>query len=154
MDIILWRHAEAEDVNPKESGDEARRLTAKGRHQARLMAKWLRQHLPVDIDIKISPARRCVETAEALGGHGEPCPAIGTGGDLRDHLKMIEAARDAGHEALLLVGHQPTLGFLAAALMTGQSAPWSVRKGAVWWLRSETGKAPAELVVTLPPRFL
>lgn len=155
MDIILWRHAEAEDVNPKESGDLARRLTEKGKGQARQMAKWLQRHLPSEIDIKVSPARRCVETAEALGKAHELCQDIAPSSDADEHMKVIAEARHARHDAILLVGHQPTLGELAATLMTGRNATWSIKKGAIWWLRSENpGREAAELVVALPPRFL
>jgi phosphohistidine phosphatase len=155
MDIILWRHAEAEDINPKESGDLARRLTAKGRGQAQQMAKWLQRHLPTDVKLLVSPAGRCVENAEALGKPYDLCPEIAPGHRVTDHLRVIEQARQAKCPTVLLVGHQPTLGELAAALMTGRSATWNIRKGAIWWLRSdEPGKTAAELVVALPPRFL
>jgi phosphohistidine phosphatase len=155
MDIILWRHAEAEDVNTKESGDLARRLTAKGQEQAEQMAKWLRRHLPSQIDIKVSPARRCVETAEALGAHYDLSPAIAPDTDVREHLKVIEGAHRAKRSAVLLVGHQPTLGILAATLMTGHGAPWAIKKGAVWWLRSGSPSImQSDLLLALPPRLL
>ena len=38
-------------------------------------------------------------------------------------------------EPVLVVGHQPTLGLVAAHLLAGVVQPWSVKKGAVWWLR-------------------
>jgi phosphohistidine phosphatase len=38
-------------------------------------------------------------------------------------------------EPVLVVGHQPTLGLVAAYLLSGQAQAWSVRKGGVWWLR-------------------
>jgi phosphohistidine phosphatase len=38
-------------------------------------------------------------------------------------------------QPVIVVGHQPTLGQAAAKLMTGASATWAVRKGAIWWLR-------------------
>ena len=44
MDIILWRHAEAEYGPP----DLQRRLTEKGHRQAEAAAKWLNRHLPND----------------------------------------------------------------------------------------------------------
>ncbi len=40
MDLILWRHAEAEKANPG-SDDLTRALTAKGEKQATRMAAWL-----------------------------------------------------------------------------------------------------------------
>ena len=45
MDLILWRHAEAENGSPT-LPDHKRRLTARGEKQARKVARWLRQHLP------------------------------------------------------------------------------------------------------------
>lgn len=63
MNLILWRHAEAE---PHNNRDLQRRLTPKGRRQARTMAKWLRRRLPKDLTIAVSPARRTLETVEPL----------------------------------------------------------------------------------------
>jgi phosphohistidine phosphatase len=54
---------------------------------------------------------------------------------------------------VLIVGHQPTLGLLAARLLTGQDQPWSVRKGAVWWLRSREREGDEQVVLhaVMPP---
>ena len=52
MDLILWRHADAQDGNP----DLERPLTAKGRLQARKMAAWLNQRMPQEARILVSPA--------------------------------------------------------------------------------------------------
>ena len=40
MDLILWRHAEAEPGEP----DLGRRLTAKGHKQAERMGEWWEDH--------------------------------------------------------------------------------------------------------------
>src|SRR5205085_11789426 len=61
MDLILWRHAEAEDE--ARGGDLARALTLRGRAQAERMAAWLGPRLPGKTRIVASPARRCQETA-------------------------------------------------------------------------------------------
>ena len=45
MNLILWRHAEAEDIA---ASDLARQLTTRGRKQAQTVAKWLRARLPDD----------------------------------------------------------------------------------------------------------
>jgi phosphohistidine phosphatase SixA len=39
---------------------------------------------------------------------------------------------DAGG-SVLVVGHQPELGRLAALLLSGQEADWTIKKGALWW---------------------
>ena len=62
MDLLLWRHAEAEDGED----DLKRRLTARGEKQARTMAAWIRDHQPKDLRIIVSPAMRTQQTAEAL----------------------------------------------------------------------------------------
>ena len=66
MDLILWRHAEAEEGSEGEP-DATRALTAKGRKQAMKMAGWLDHNLPSGCRILCSPARRTVQTADALG---------------------------------------------------------------------------------------
>jgi len=63
MNLILWRHAEAEDYA---STDLARALTTRGRKQAQNVAKWLRTRLPDDAVILASPAVRTIQTAETL----------------------------------------------------------------------------------------
>jgi phosphohistidine phosphatase len=53
------------------------------------------------------------------------------------HAKDLLAAcgwPDA-RRTVLLVGHQPALGELASLLLSGREAPWTIRKGSVWWLR-------------------
>ena len=63
--LILWRHAEAEDSSS--SGlDVDRALTKRGQKDAKKMANWLHQHLPWNVEILCSPAKRCVQTATAL----------------------------------------------------------------------------------------
>ena len=132
MDIILWRHAEAEDIHDGIS-DHDRKLTAKGKKQAQKMAEWLAPLLPQDTRTIVSPAMRAVQTAEALKRKFEINEHISTAASLSDHLA---AARWPIDGTVLLVGHQPTFGQLAALLMSGHPQAWEIRKGAVWWLRS------------------
>src|SRR3954470_17699403 len=63
MDLILWRHAEAEEGE----NDVARALTPKGQKQAVRVAEWLLQRLPAKFTLISSPAARAQQTAEALG---------------------------------------------------------------------------------------
>ena len=132
MDIILWRHAEAEDIRAGIS-DHERKLTAKGKKQAQKMADWLTPLLPQDTRIIASPAMRAVQTAEALKRKFEINEHISPSASLSDHLA---AARWPTDGTVLLAGHQPMLGQLAALLMSGHPQAWEIRKGAVWWLRS------------------
>lgn len=132
MDLILWRHAEAEDQQ-KDISDLERKLTAKGKRQAQKMAAWLAPQLPPDTRILVSPATRTVQTAEALKRKFDISEQMSIAATVSDHLA---ASRWPVDGIVLLVGHQPTLGQLAALLMSGHPDAWEIRKGAVWWLRS------------------
>ena len=135
MDLILWRHAEA--VMEADGQDDLRRaLTSKGERQAQKMAEWLNRHLAHSTRILVSPAVRCQQTAQALGRKFRTIDSLGPGASA---AAVLAAARwpDAT-EPVLVVGHQPTLGLVASLALTGTAQPWSVRKGAVWWLRSRS----------------
>jgi len=141
MDLILWRHAEAEDGSP----DTARKLTGHGRDQARRVAAWLKPRLPKRCEILVSPATRTQETAETLGLRFATASEVGTGAVAADVLAA--AGWPARAKAVLVVGHQPTLGRVAAALLSGQEADWHFAKGSVWWLRHVDGETRLFAVV-------
>jgi len=130
MELILWRHAEAEDAAGK-TPDARRRLTTRGEKQARKMAGWLAERLPRRTRVLVSPTERTQQTAHALGMPFEIEPRIGVGADCADLLAAAGWPEASG--AVVIVGHQPTLGRLAALLLSGTEADWSVKKGAVWW---------------------
>lgn len=132
MDLILWRHAEAEVIAPGQD-DLQRALTPKGERQARRMAAWLNHRLAASTRVLVSPALRCRQTAEALGREARVVPTIAPDAPI---AALIEAARwPTASEPVLLCGHQPTLGLLVAQLLAGVDQEWAVKKGAVWWLR-------------------
>ena len=127
MDLILWRHAEAEDGLQ----DSARELTKRGRKQAAQIANWLKQRLPEGCEILVSPARRTEQTAEALGLAYKTSKKAGTGASAAELLAA--AGWPVGARNVLVVGHQPTLGNVAAMILTGQQAGLTIKKGAIWW---------------------
>ena len=137
MELILWRHADAEDGAPGKP-DAERALTAKGEKQARRVAGWLEERLPKNTRVLVSPARRAQQTARALTREFETRREIGTEADARAVLKA--AGWPEGEGTVVVVGHQPTLGQAAALALTGKSADWSVRKGAAWWIESRGGE--------------
>jgi len=134
MDLILWRHAEAEAGSP----DSARTLTEHGREQARRIAAWLKPRLPGNCEILVSPALRAQQTALALGVPFLTSPAVGTDASAEN----IIAAADwpVRSETILIVGHQPTLGRVAAMLLSGAESDWDIGKGALWWVRHSGGE--------------
>lgn len=170
MDLILWRHAEAEDGDAR-TPDSKRRLTARGEKQAKKMAAWLNTRLPPKVTVLVSPAARTQQTAHALGRPFEIEPRLGIGADCADLLaaagwadaKVPPAASNQSGNAnsqpdcrrrvvsrggtLVLVGHQPTLGRLAALLLSGSEADWSIKKGAVWWFSRRTREDEDQMVL-------
>lgn len=148
MDLLLWRHAEAEDI--ADEGDLARVLTPKGRLQADAMAKWLKRHGPQDSRILVSPALRTQQTAQAFSKHFETCAAIAPSASVSDLLKASGWPKGlAGSAAVIVVGHQPTLGQVAAKLISGREAGWSVKKGALWWLQRRVRGEHEETILKL-----
>lgn len=141
MDLILWRHADAEDGTP----DMARRLTSKGVKQARETAAWLRPRLPKRTRILCSPAERAKQTASALTESFEIVPEVGPGASCAALLGAV-GWPDAG-QPVLLVGHQPALGALAAFLLVGEERPWSVKKSGIWWLSNRQRDDEAQVVL-------
>lgn len=133
MDLILWRHAEAHPLRDGQT-DLERGLTSKGERQAQRMAEWLNQRLAESTRVLVSPALRAQQTARALGRSFKTMAAVAPDQGV---VELLEAANwpDAS-EPVLIVGHQPTLGMVAAQLLTGSDHPWAVKKAAVWWLRA------------------
>jgi phosphohistidine phosphatase len=128
MELILWRHAEAEMGEP----DEGRALTAKGHKQAAKMAEWLDHNLPHSCRILVSPATRTIQTAEALGRKFRIVDALAPDSTAE---KILAATHwPDSREPVLAIGHQPTLGQLASLLITGTEQNWTIRKGNVWWI--------------------
>ncbi|MDD5328838.1 MAG: histidine phosphatase family protein [Sulfuricella sp.] len=146
MDLILWRHAEAEDGFP----DEARKLTAKGGKQAAKMAAWLKAQLPADALILVSPTARTRQTAAALTEDCRIAEAVAPGASAA--AVLAAAGWPDAQGTVVVVGHQPTLGEVAAYLLADSRDSWSIKKGAVWWF----GRREAETVLkaVMSPEFL
>jgi phosphohistidine phosphatase len=128
VDLILWRHAEAEDGYP----DEKRKLTAKGHKQAAKMAAWLDAHLPKHFALLVSPAVRTQQTASALRSKFVTSAEVGLGANPGSLLKA--AGWPHASQTVVVVGHQPTLGMSVAKLLTGRDADFNVRRGAIVWV--------------------
>ena len=150
MDLILWRHCEAEAGEP----DLGRRLTSKGLKQAERMAEWLERHLPDTCRILVSPADRAQQTAAALPRKFKTVPELAPGASVS--AVLAAANWPDSREAVMIVGHQPTLGMVASFLLSGEEAYWSVRKGAVWWLSNRVRDSGAAVVLktVVGPDFL
>lgn len=150
MELILWRHAEAEDGRD----DLARELTPRGRKQAAKMAAWLNTRLPEGCRILSSPAARAQQTAQALGRGFETLPQLAPGASVQDILNSAGWPGGDG-ECVLIAGHQPDLGAVAAQLL-GARGSLSLRKGGVWWFsrRERAGGHEVALRAVIAPELL
>jgi phosphohistidine phosphatase len=150
MELILWRHAEAEDGIP----DHSRELTPKGIKQAGKVATFLSAHLSDDYRVLASPSARTQQTAAALTKHFTLAPTIAPGASVH---AVLQAARWPDEEGtVVVVGHQPTLGEVAAQLLGCGENSLSIKKGGVWWFtsreRENAKQTTLRLVIT--PDFL
>ena len=82
--------------------------------------------------IIVSPAERTRQTAAALTDAFEIDRQLAPGAA---PTAVLAASGWPEHKgAVLVVGHQPTLGMAAALVIAGEPMPWSMKKGAIWWL--------------------
>jgi phosphohistidine phosphatase len=150
MDLILWRHAEAEEGDR----DLQRKLTSKGRKQAERVAGWLLARLPTKFLVLASPARRALETAHALGVPVRTVDGLAPGASVQTILDAADWPERKG--AVVVSGHQPDLGRAVAYLVAGSAADWSIKKGGLWWLntRERDGKSQVVVRAVLNPDLL
>ena len=150
-DIVLWRHADAEPGVP----DLHRALTGKGEKQARRVARWLHERLPSNAVVYVSPARRAQQTAAALAQLAPrefvTLEAISPSAPLSAAIGAIRATDRS--RTIVLVGHQPTLGELAAHLLGAGMEDWPIKKGALVWLaeKDHGDGASAVLLAAMTP---
>lgn len=149
MELILWRHAQAEDGMP----DHERQLTPQGRKQAARMGAWLDRVLPSGCKILCSPTARTQQTVEALGRKFKVVSAIGPGASAQDVLDA--AGWPDARGPVLVVGHQPWAGRVASLLLTGAEQDWTVRKSNAWWIaqRDREDGNGTYLKAVLAPEF-
>jgi phosphohistidine phosphatase len=138
MRIVLVRHAEAE---PERAGlgDHGRALTPLGRQQAQDTAHWLGRLIPDgDRGIWTSPLLRATETAEFLavawpGATVQTGEALSTGRSVAVQLALVHGLPFNAGSAL--VGHEPLMSELAAALLGLPAFPMPFEKGAALVVR-------------------
>lgn len=141
MDLILWRHADAEDGEH----DLKRRLTARGQRQAARVADWLLQRLPSKFSVIAGPSERTRQTAHALGVPFKVCECITPEASVAELLNTVQWPERKG--AVIVVGHQPVLGQVASLMVSNTATEWTVKKGGLWWLTNRVRGDEAQVVV-------
>ncbi|MEI8254217.1 MAG: histidine phosphatase family protein [Deltaproteobacteria bacterium] len=128
MELLIIRHGDAVEDAPG-LGDVGRWLTGKGRKTTRHVGSWLAaSDARRPVEIWTSPLVRSVQTAEILaeaaGLTDEVCAlaALSTHGDPDAVLRAVAQHRHT-KGPLALVGHEPSLSYIATQLLG--DVPWS-----------------------------
>ena len=145
IELILWRHADAEEGWP----DMKRQLSERGRQQARQTAAWLKPRLAGKFWLLSSPADRARQTAVALTDDIRIEDRLMPGAGLKDYAMATEwpDGPQGCPGVLIVVGHQPILGAFASQLMTGKDLAWNFEKSGIWWFSAREPEARGETVL-------
>lgn len=156
MILYVLRHAEA--VNGSDSlQDEWRYLTEKGRSTAEKTCATIAKIGPKPRLTITSPLTRAVQTAEIAATKACRKNAVITSGlllpgaDISELIEYIKGCKDA--KRVMLVGHQPQLGSLVAALLDRGNDTVSLKKGSCVTLKldPDTNEKPASFLWYLSP---
>lgn len=115
--LILMRHAKSSWADPGQA-DLDRPLNERGRRNAAAIGGWLRARNYVPDQALISTAARTRETWAGVAPSPGACPAHFLPGLYHaDPAQMLAALREATGATVLMLGHQPGIGALAARLV-------------------------------------
>jgi phosphohistidine phosphatase len=149
--LWLLRHGEAEPHGAKD--DDDRRLTERGRSQARAAGRALASLEIVFHHVFTSPKVRSADTAalacEALGCAPMVEQSLREGFGVDDLVPLLHAA--GSDKRVLLVGHEPDLSQLVFDLTGGRV---DMKKGGLAGIRLENNARRGELIALLRPREL
>ncbi|MEO6221636.1 MAG: phosphohistidine phosphatase SixA [Vicinamibacterales bacterium] len=157
--LLLVRHAIAEERGSAWPDDDVRPLTKRGRSRMREIADRLQAMRETSDVIVSSPLTRALDTARILREQWqteadvELINALAPGHTPAETI--VAVAKAASDERIVLVGHEPHLGELAAWLIGAkQLVPF--RKGGVARIDVETLSRPREgqLIWLATPKML
>ncbi len=155
MILYLMRHAQAGTVRENPVLDAKRSLIAEGKEQCMLMARLLNAlKAPIDTIVS-SPLKRALQTAQLVGtelgfeGRVEMAPALGPDGSYAEFQSLL--AEYADREAVLAVGHNPTVFQFLGRMITGNGgAAIRMRKASI--ARVDMSRHPPRLQLLIDPR--
>jgi len=158
MRLYLIRHATAVERGTPGLPDDERPLTPRGRRRFEAAARGLARVFPQPDGLLTSPLPRARQTAEIAsrawrGPAPRETPALADG-DHEALAREIERLKRA--ERVALVGHEPHLSQLLAALLGGApAAPLGFKKGGLAVVDLEGPVLEGgQLVAFVPPRVL
>lgn len=125
MNVYLMRHGLAvERGTPGYDSDRERPLTSKGERKVRRVAEaFVKMEVSFDV-IFSSPLVRAQQTADVLSDEMKAKQKVqltehlAPGGSTKELVNLLQHLPDSPQE-ILIVGHEPDLGQLAASLLAG-----------------------------------
>lgn len=161
-EFYIMRHGIAVTRGSAGFSDDAKRpLTPQGKQRMRQISEGLKR-VGFDVDwIVSSPLVRAVETAEIVAetlGSNLPlefCEALRPGGSAEALIAFL--AKRPERKRVLVVGHEPDLGEMAARLVgAGRHANLSFKKGGCCLITFDAfpPKSPGRLLWWLTPRLM
>ena len=156
MILYVLRHAEAVEGSGSLQ-DEWRYLTEKGRSAAEKASVMIARFGSKPRMTVTSPLTRAVQTAEIAAKKAcrknvvVASPLLLPGADIGELIEYIKGCKDATR--VMLVGHEPQLGLLVAALLGRREVMVSLKKGACVTLQldPDTPEKPAAFLWYLVP---
>lgn len=134
LKVFLVRHADADAEVPEGLADEARALTAKARASVVAHFLTLKERVGAPDLMLTSPLVRTVQTSMLLAN------AVGYEGPIKAHRALLpdmpvgaidSLLTEQPAQALVLVGHQPSMGSVSSFLLGLQNFPKQVNPGSV-----------------------
>lgn len=158
MNIYILRHASAGLRRANPVLDYKRPLDKEGKKHC-LQLAYVLNALNIQFDLIVSsPLKRCLQTASLVGTETgyetqiQHSNALAPSATLADFQRLLRDC--AGHENLLLVGHNPNLTSFLGSLLVPTDSPAEasvrLRKGSI--ARLVLTRGPAVLQALLDPR--
>lgn len=156
MIVYVMRHAEAVEGSDT-IRDEWRYLTEKGRVAAKKVSAVIAKYGPKPRLTITSPLTRAVQTAEIVAQNACRKNVVVSSGlllpgsDMDALIKHLKGCGDA--KRVMLVGHEPQLGSLVAALLERRDDSIQLKKGACVALELDPAREdkPADFLWYLTP---
>ena len=152
--LYLLRHATAQD-RALPIADADRALTTKGERQARQVAIFCADRQLLPHLLLSSPIRRAHQTAQLLARHLPRCAApqsadwLSTGSSVEQALDGLRSTLAQHPGDPWLVGHEPHLSALMAALLGAPATTFLLKKASLSCLALPENAAP-QLLWSLP----
>ncbi len=158
MNLIIIRHAKAEDFGKFPTGDSGRELVEKGKQQAKSVAAFLEKHDLIPELILTSPILRALQTAEIISDRlklAQPTKESWLASGMLPEVAIRELVAYKELSRVAIVGHEPDLSELIGWICGMDPKNYiEIKKASVTSLTFEPNKKGAVLHFSIPPKMM